>query len=425
MGRFFFVIFTTFVIFADKTLLVIGEDVVDTVDAESLTDSLVDGQTGDLLHFPNVIEMIQENGYPVESHEVQTEDGYLLTMHRIPYGKAPGAGPGPNKPAILLHHGLLLSSASFVVLGPEKSLAYLLADRGYDVWMGNARGNTWSRKHIKWDPDNPLTRGQFWNFSWHEIGFYDLPALIDYIFLKTGQTKLHYVGHSQGATAVLVLLSLKPQYNDVMKSVHLLSAVSFMSHTQSPLLIALSPTANVVDLATTVVGNFEFAPSDLFWQLGGKLACMDASPIQELCAQTIFLIAGYDSEQFNRTILPTIFANTPAGASSKQLIHYAQEVNSGRFCQYDHGLIENLMKYNSISPPEYPLDKITTKISVHHSDNDWIAAPEDVKILLSKLPNVEAFHVSLEKFTHVDFIWAIDVKELLYNLLIEQIVNAN
>ncbi|GJQ68619.1 hypothetical protein Trydic_g18453, partial [Trypoxylus dichotomus] len=31
--------------------------------------------------------MIQEQGYNVEEHTVQTRDGYLLTMHRIPYGK--------------------------------------------------------------------------------------------------------------------------------------------------------------------------------------------------------------------------------------------------------------------------------------------------------------------------------------------------
>lgn len=45
--------------------------------------------------------------------------------------------------------------------------AYSLADAGFDVWLGNARGNTYSRRHVKYDPDKD--KKAFWDFRYAKI----------------------------------------------------------------------------------------------------------------------------------------------------------------------------------------------------------------------------------------------------------------
>lgn len=69
-------------------------------------------------------------------------------------------------------------------------LAYYLADNGYDVWLANARGNEFSKNH-KYLSTNSTP---YWNFSFHEMAKYDLPAIIDYILMVTNQSALHLVG---------------------------------------------------------------------------------------------------------------------------------------------------------------------------------------------------------------------------------------
>lgn len=102
------------------------------------------------------------------------------------------------------------AAPAFLTFGRNSSAAYKFADAGYDCWLLNARGTTYSRQHITMHPNDP----QFWDFSWHEIGVYDIPATIDYILKYTNQTRLTYVGHSQGVTAFYVTLSQLPEYND-------------------------------------------------------------------------------------------------------------------------------------------------------------------------------------------------------------------
>ena len=73
------------------------------------------------------------------------------------------------------------------------SLAFVLAEKGYDVWLNNSRGNRYSRSHIYLDPD---TDKQFWDYSFEEMAKYDQPALFDFVLNKTGARNVTYIGHS-------------------------------------------------------------------------------------------------------------------------------------------------------------------------------------------------------------------------------------
>lgn len=130
-------------------------------------------------------EIAVRHGYQAESHTLKTADGYLLTLHRLPCGRigcTAQGGKGTGQP-VFLQHGLLSSSADWLLSGPEKALAFILADAGYDVWLGNARGNTYSRKHVSFSSDETA----FWDFSWHEMAMYDIPAEIDYLYNMRGK----------------------------------------------------------------------------------------------------------------------------------------------------------------------------------------------------------------------------------------------
>lgn len=78
-------------------------------------------------------------GFPLEEHFVTTADGYVLGTYRIPHGRhqgPPAAGGACGRPVALLQHGLLDSSAAWVLNTPSQSLGFILADAGYDVWLG-------------------------------------------------------------------------------------------------------------------------------------------------------------------------------------------------------------------------------------------------------------------------------------------------
>lgn len=231
----------------------------------------------------------------MESHNVETRDGYVLGMFRIPYSPKLKNKNSKKRVAFLMH-GFISSSDVWLLSGSDNAIAYVLSDAGYDVWLGNARGNSYSKEHksifLGW------LSPSFWSFSWEEIADIDLPAMFHYVLDMTGESDLHYVGHSQGTTVYFALLASQPEYNKVIRQGHMLAPVAYMTNIKSPFaklahLIGTTPTISAL------MGNYQFYLGGELLAALGSVACEEKNILRKICSNSIFLLTGFDPGNLN------------------------------------------------------------------------------------------------------------------------------
>jgi len=108
----------------------------------------------------------------------------------------------------------------------------VLAEAGYDVWMGNNRGTRFSPDHA--DPN--ISKFDYWQFDWEDMGLKDDTAVIDYILSNNGADQITYVGHSEGTAQILAASTLIPEYfNSKIKACVLLAPPAAVSHIDNAL----------------------------------------------------------------------------------------------------------------------------------------------------------------------------------------------
>ncbi|KAG5329383.1 LIP3 Lipase, partial [Acromyrmex heyeri] len=315
------------------------------------------------------IGLVERYGYSAEEHYVTTEDGYILTIHRI--SASPLCKGRQKRGVIFFQNGLLSSSDLWVLTGPGKDLAFLLADEGYDIWLGNYRGNTYCRSHIKLSSRDR----DFWQYSYHEIGTRDLPAMIDYVLSNTKQKFLRYSNRELGN------LSDRSAYRYTVLS--RLNATRFLSAETCYCLLFIS-----------YYIHFYY----------------------NLCVY-IFDIYDYIC---SLTALPEILSYFPAGTSIPLLIHYYQNFVTKKFQTFDYGYFGNYKQYGQMTPIMYDLNKVTAPLALFYGANDVLAPVANVWETYKRLPNVILLEeIAYKLFSHTDFLFAIDVKTLIYDRVIE------
>ncbi|NWV63623.1 LIPM Lipase, partial [Malurus elegans] len=380
-------------------------------------------------------QIICHRGYPSEEYEVLTRDGYYIRLNRIPHGRGKPKDRGA-KPAVFLQHGIFGEGSHWVENLANNSLGFILADSGYDVWLGNSRGTRWSRRHQHLSADQV----EFWDFSFHEMAMYDLPAAIDFVLQKTGQKQLHYVGYSQGCTIAFIAFSSMPELAQKVKMFFALAPAVAAKHARSPILkmsFLLDKNLKIIPL---LLGRTDAAlHMRKLWRFLPEL-CRHRL-LHRPCANLFFLLGGHNEKNLNMTRLDVYTSLYPDGTSVKNVIHWAQVVKSGEFKAFDYGS-ENPFVYLQVgagearglsrrvqgqlstpvslqdTPPLYHVEDMPVPTAVWSGGEDWAADWRDIRQLLPRIAHLVSY-THIPDWNHWDFIWGLDAPRRLYSSILQ------
>ena len=344
--------------------------------------------------------------YPVQVHTINTEDGYILTFFRIQAKNQTSFKTG--LPVLWLQHGILDASDTWIVNSePEDSApAFYFANRGYDIWLGNSRGNKHSRAHVTLNPDKDAA---FWAFSFQEMATYDLPAAFKYITDFTGKPKISYAGHSQGTTQMWAALSEQnPIVREHLHHFFAIAPVSYIGNCNSTLLNVLAR-RDVVFLLK-LLDVHEFLSPTWFLTDAGVGICR---VLNFICKDGIEVIADVDATIDNFERMDVVLGHFPAGTSLRTLNHWSQHVVNDKFTKFDYGTAElNMQHYNSTSPPSWDLSKVDVPVSLFVGTEDKLGDVIDNRRLRDELTGVPSKFYKEYPNGHVTFVWGKDMSYL-------------
>jgi len=338
--------------------------------------------------------------YTVAEHFVTTSDGYILRVFRVGGKNVAGFNSGPP---VYLQHGLIDSSDNFFVNAEALAPGFIVANQGYDVWLGNSRGNKYSRNHTTL---NPNTDAAFWDFSWQEMAEIDLPATVDFILAQTGKPQLAYIGHSQGTTIMMTKMSEDPAFSSKISVAALLAPVASVSN-QTSSLLTLASKANIPLILSDLKINEVMTSPDNFMV---SYLCYYAEVV---CSEMLFLLADANTTVDNTARMDVIMSHYPAGTSSRDVDHWVQmaEMKHATLQKYNFGSpAANQAVYGTASPPTINLTQVSGKVALFAGLYDRLANPKDVAWLMTQLPtqNVVWFKGDYP-CGHGTFMWAKDM----------------
>ncbi|KAI1279555.1 Lysosomal acid lipase/cholesteryl ester hydrolase [Halotydeus destructor] len=372
-----------------------------------------------------VPDLVKSRGYDCEIHKVTTEDNYILTVHRVMNPKKRRR----SKKAVLLYHGFFDSSDIWVGIDTkgdygdghvteevDRELAFALARRGYDVWLANWRGNKYSTEHVFLNTSDP----KYWDFTLDPIFGEDIYATVSYVLNTTKRSipafpsymyslmsyhaeRIAYIGHSEGCTAGMILMSKHPKMAATLKP--FIALGPYFGNRIARYFKMFSP-----PLARNPLYRFLADEPRSFLNLPRMQFC--ALPVIKMaCLLFAWVSQGYTGQ--HALTEKTYNSFTFYGTSTIAISHNVQIFISGelRYYRYDDNE-RNEKLYGSSEPPFYHLANSTNQyLAIFYSHADVTAAADKIEQFMDEYQGRIVFKrkITSPDFNHLSFAEANDV----------------
>lgn len=396
-------------------------------------------------------KLASSRGLRLETHQVVSQDRYLLTAHRLVNPRTAGE---QRKGLVIIQHGLLCASPFFLLNSSpaeessssetSNSLAIELARQGKDVWLTNFRGTQFSRKHLD------SLGNKFWNFNVDHLVRFDLKAFVEYILRRSKQKQYSYVGHSLGATVGLgsLLVHQQSELTGRLACQVLMAPVASTQHMRGSLMplfrlatkvyAKLSPFPGPLDRFALVVRHL--CPhlsractwlADTF--LGDKQAASAASLIDSgrhansssIGEHKTTIASSEPTEELQLQLV--LFSLMMRQSISVQMLEHIVQVHlSGRLGQFNYGPQANLRIYQQPVAPIYNLTQIEEphlRLAIVNGASDAISTPAEIdwiaKQVADKVAVFEQITIQANPFNHMDLIMSEDAGKLVNEKILD------
>lgn len=349
-----------------------------------------------------------------------------------------------RQPPVLLEHGGTIDPTAYLVASsiqhfPEKwprtaqdgpmkswnrSLAFMLANNGFDVWLAETRGsNDRNRRHIKTKALKTALKGgnagknmtvgeqineiisewDYWGFSQDDIIAHELKSHMDTVLRLTGSKKLHLMTFSLSTPTSLAFLSIRPDYASKVQG-YISMAPIISGEGVSKFVKVVFQT--VCPLLPNSIGTLVLTDIILTQPFRDAITLLSVNKRIRYSSVKSVITSFMGSSPKWRTLLDlNVIGHLFRSLSFKELKQMCQQTRANKLQKFDYGPLKNKLIYNQTDPPVYDISNLKIKDwIVVSAANDLLSTPQVYEHLYKIVNPKPMAHIVAQGFNHLDLI---------------------